>query len=1303
MHIRMLGKRAPSCPWVLLLLLSLVPWTQSCPVLIHSCKCVGERSKPGVGSASSPRKKVICTNEDLLEVPDPALLPNKTVTLNLSNNKIKELKSGSFYGLFDLEKLDLKNNLISRMEPGAFLGLAELKRLDLSNNRIGCVTTTAFQGLSSLTRLSLSGNIFSSLNSGVFDELPSLKSVDISTEYLTCDCHMRWVAQWTKNGSAQVSERTLCVYPSPLRDRPLRNLRENQLTCEGTPELHTHHLIPSLRQVVFQGDRLPIQCTASYLGNSSQIIWYHNGRQVEEDKEQGIVLGETIIHDCTFITSELLLSNILLSANGEWECSVSTAHGNISKKVELVVLETSASYCPAERVSNNRGDFRWPRTLAGITSYQACLQYPFTSISLNGAGQEKKASRRCDRSGSWEEGDYSNCLYTNDITRVLYTFVQMPINASNVLTLAHQLRMYTAEAANFSDMVDVIAVAQMMDKFTGLVDQVKQLADIMLEMASNMMQVDDHILWMAQVEEKACSRIVQTVEKIAGLTLSSNSQDLSVATRNIALEAYLIKPESFVGMSCTAFQRRDGARGSHRHDRDRKEREVEPHTDHRLKIRCTTGQVNVSLPNFHVKNSVALAAVHLPPSLFSTISSPNCKLQVLAFRNGKLFRSVGNSSRLAEDGKRRSISTPVIYVGTRGCGSYNLTDPVTITLRHLVKGSDPLPAQWNFRALEGYGGWSSEGCQLLSEEPNITSMQCQQLSNFAILTELNTFSQQAQNGTEILHPVIYSCTAILLLCLFTTIITYIVNHSSIQISRKGWHMQLNLCFHIAMTSAVFAGGITLTGYLIVCQAVSIILHYSSLSTLLWMGLKARVIYKELTYKPQPQQEGETVQPPQRPMLRFYLIAGGIPLIICGITAAVNINNYRDNSPYCCLVWRPSLGAFYVPAALILLVTWIYLLCAGINLKRQPAEHKDLPEPTDPQQPLGGISHLLSDSSSISVTINSTTPVTDVDTVYSLEIRFWALVIVHALYISLWVFGALAVSQGWYLNIMFSCLYGVTALALGLYIFIHHCVRRQDVQRSWFSCCPSYPEALPMQAYVHTGSPVDESPQAYIGCNQEVENSIKSSSSPSCSSNSNTGPCKITNLQVAQNQAESCPPKPASCEESEPVNNKNVTVPSRYMNNLHGRRNHKSRTKQYREGKHHRLKMLRGPTSDQPSSESGSIHNSHSESYHSRNSPLNNGRTGVAALDPEGTRAQSEGSDSSEQHAQVFARAQRKSASRDNLKQANSMERDSKRRSYPLNTNNQNGVLKGSKYDVNLTNAENTTTMKTGLWKSETTV
>lgn len=71
---------------------------------------------------------------------------------------------------------------------------------------------------------------------------------------------------------------------------------------EGALELHTHHLIPSLRQVVFQGDRLPFQCSASYLGNDTQIRWYHNRAPVEGDEQAGILLAESLIHDCTFIT-----------------------------------------------------------------------------------------------------------------------------------------------------------------------------------------------------------------------------------------------------------------------------------------------------------------------------------------------------------------------------------------------------------------------------------------------------------------------------------------------------------------------------------------------------------------------------------------------------------------------------------------------------------------------------------------------------------------------------------------------------------------------------------------------------------------------------------------------------------------------------------------------------------------------------------------------------------------------------------------------------------------------------------------
>lgn len=42
-----------------------------------------------------------------------------------------------------------------------------------------------------------------------------------------------------------------------------------------------------------------------------------------------------------------------------------------------------------------------------------------------------------------------------------------------------------------------------------------------------MMLVEEHILWMAQNEARACTRIVQCVERIADLALTGDNQVIS--------------------------------------------------------------------------------------------------------------------------------------------------------------------------------------------------------------------------------------------------------------------------------------------------------------------------------------------------------------------------------------------------------------------------------------------------------------------------------------------------------------------------------------------------------------------------------------------------------------------------------------------------------------------------------------------------------------------------------------------------------------------------------------------------------
>ncbi|XP_068461101.1 adhesion G protein-coupled receptor A2-like [Clinocottus analis] len=105
------GVGIPLLPGRLVLMLLLLSvseprLSQACPGLLAStsgCSCTDERSKTHGIQAFG--RRVSCSKEELTEPPDAGLMPNRTVTLILSHNKIRVLRNGSFFGLYALEKL----------------------------------------------------------------------------------------------------------------------------------------------------------------------------------------------------------------------------------------------------------------------------------------------------------------------------------------------------------------------------------------------------------------------------------------------------------------------------------------------------------------------------------------------------------------------------------------------------------------------------------------------------------------------------------------------------------------------------------------------------------------------------------------------------------------------------------------------------------------------------------------------------------------------------------------------------------------------------------------------------------------------------------------------------------------------------------------------------------------------------------------------------------------------------------------------------------------------------------------------
>uniref|UniRef100_A0A672HH76 Adhesion G protein-coupled receptor A1 n=1 Tax=Salarias fasciatus TaxID=181472 RepID=A0A672HH76_SALFA len=526
---------------------------------------------------------------------------------------------------------------------------------------------------------------------------------------------------------------------------------------------------------------------------------------------------------------------------------------------------------------------------------------------------------------------------------------------------------------------------------------------------------------------------------------------------------------------------------------------------------------------------------------------------------------------------------------------------------------------------------------------------------------------------EFLHPVVYACTAVMLLCLFASIITYIVHHSAIRISRKGWHMLLNFCFHTALTFAVFAGGINRIKYPIICQAVGLVLHYSSLSTMLWLGVTARNIYKQVTKKPPQSQDGDPPPPPKQPLLRFYLVSGGVPLIICGVTAAVNIDNYGsgEQAPYCWMAWEPSLGAFFGPVAFIILVTCIYFLCTFIQLRRHPEKKYELKQLTEEQQRLAAVdvpthchqgaepgappSGSQCPAGCPGVPINPALLANE----HSFRAQLRTAAFTLFLFLATWTFGALAVSQGHFLDMIFSCLYGAFSVTLGLFILIHHCAKRDDVWHCWCSCCPG-------------------------------RNANACSGAHGCSHGSLCH-CKHAALPSSQNHITCLAPVTPCCAalhsqqlmEEEPTATHVLlhADPEGYRPGiqLHPCLKSSTRTKGRQLGRrtgaggcgtgNEREYAYHIPSS----ADGGSVHSSHTDSPHSTH----------------------------ERHAHICPHLV---AEEDPMATHHHLEMHAQRRqSYPQNPPNQNGILKGGLHEGLLYTSDSTGNIRTGPWKNETTV
>ncbi|XP_063498685.1 slit homolog 3 protein isoform X2 [Symphalangus syndactylus] len=161
-------------------------------------------------------------------------LPNLR-KINLSNNKIKEVREGAFDGAASVQELMLTGNQLETVHGRMFHGLSGLKTLMLRSNLISCVSNDTFAGLSSVRLLSLYDNRITTITPGAFTTLVSLSTINLLSNPFNCNCHLAWLGKWLRKRRI-VSGNPRCQKPFFLKEIPIQDVAIQDFTCDGNDE-----------------------------------------------------------------------------------------------------------------------------------------------------------------------------------------------------------------------------------------------------------------------------------------------------------------------------------------------------------------------------------------------------------------------------------------------------------------------------------------------------------------------------------------------------------------------------------------------------------------------------------------------------------------------------------------------------------------------------------------------------------------------------------------------------------------------------------------------------------------------------------------------------------------------------------------------------------------------------------------------------------------------------------------------------------------------------------------------------------
>ncbi|XP_071788134.1 uncharacterized protein [Asterias amurensis] len=554
------------------------------------------------------------------------------------------------------------------------------------------------------------------------------------------------------------------------------------------------------------------------------------------------------------------------------------------------------------------GDLSWLATIAGTEakSVQRC------ELLSKKAGHPK-ATRNCSTAASplyfsWEDHVGQSCGKSEDTISVEQV-VEVPVSAGNAKEVAVFLSEQTFSSSDSSDdnVEDISTILENIVKAeSGDVEVTKAVIQTVANVITNVQESQ------GTADSTTSSAIVKSVEQQVSMTLQQGG-NVSIQQETIHVKAVSIEPQKASNGFSFASVQQESAGSRSPQDGSLDGTEVKTFTDASEVPKDVVA--SIQLP--------ASILEYLPPA----IANAPLKISFIVYADDTLFQTgVKNLTS--------KVAGSVVSLAVEGVELKNLTDPVVIDFKTPTNASeedlDTIQCTfWEFGSEEDEAGsWSTDGCKRADKPTDKISCECDHATNFAILMDVKG-QKRTEDGlsfTPALDIISQIGGALSVIALSLTLVIYL----SIRKLRTGKSRQIfiHFCFSLLLLYLVFLAGVdNARGSGGGCIFVGALLHYLTLTTMMWMAVEARNMYVS-TVK---------VFPEDTPlyMVKAGLLAWGSPFILLIITLSAATDFYR-NEHYCFI--SPGLAMYLgllTPIALILLhniITFILVMRSLIKVK-----------------------------------------------------------------------------------------------------------------------------------------------------------------------------------------------------------------------------------------------------------------------------------------------------------------------------------------------------------------------------------